>query len=71
MIITLKRKEAKLMKKHKKSADGTKIYTPGNIVPDDETLIITDNFTDKSGSVMNKSEDNAEFARKWVDDIKL
>ena len=59
------------MKKHRKSADGTKIYTPGNIVPDDETLIITDNFTDKSGNVMNKSEDNAGFARKWVDDIKL
>ena len=59
------------MKKHKKSTDGTKIYTPKNIIPADETLIITDNFTDKSGSVLNKSEENAELARDWTGDIKL
>lgn len=59
------------MKKQNKSADGTKIYTPGNIIPADETLIITDNFTKKSGRVLNKSKDNAELARDWVDDIKL
>lgn len=59
------------MKKHKKSTDGTKIYTPKNIIPADETLIITDNFTVKSGSVLNKSEENAELARDWTGDIKL
>ena len=59
------------MKKHKKSTDGTKIYTPKNIIPADETLIITDNFTVKSGNVLNKSEENAELARNWTGDIKL
>ena len=59
------------MKKHKKSTDGTKIYTPKNIIPADETLIITDNFTVKSGNVLNRSEENAELARDWTDDIKL
>ena len=59
------------MKKHTKSTDGTKIYTPKNIIPADETLIITDNFTVKSGNVLNKSEENAELARDWTGDIKL
>ncbi len=61
------------MKKQDQSraSDGTKIYTPKSISPRDEELIITDNFTVKSGSVMNKSEENAELAREWVNDIKL
>ncbi len=59
------------MKKKKKSQDGTKIYTPKSIVPRNEELIITDNFTVKSGNVFNKSDENAELARDWVDDIKL
>lgn len=59
------------MKKHKKSADGTKIYTPGNIIPRDDTLIITDNITVKGGRVYNTSEENAEEARDRVDDIRL
>lgn len=59
------------MKKQKMSSDGTKVYTPKNIVPRDEQLIITDNFTVKSGSVYNRSEENAEDARDWVDDIRL
>ncbi len=59
------------LKKNKQTNDGTKIYTPKNIVPRDEQLIITDNFTVKSGSVFNRSDENAELARDWVDDIKL
>lgn len=59
-------------KHSKKSApDNTKIYTPKNIVPANDTLIITDNFTEVDGSVYNKSDENASDARKWVDDIKL
>lgn len=57
--------------KQKKSHDDTKIYTPKNIIPRDEELIITDNFTVKSGNVYNRSDENAELAREWVDDIKL
>lgn len=59
------------MKNKRKTDDGTKIYTPKNIIPRDEELIITDNFTVKSGSVFNRSDENAELARDWVDDIKL
>ncbi len=58
-------------KKQNRPQDGTKIYTPKNIIPRDEELIITDNFTVKSGSVYNKSDENAELAREWVNDIKL
>lgn len=70
-IVIPKRKEKSILKKQKQSNDGTKIYTPKNIVPRDEPLIITDNFTVKSGSVLNTSEENAELAREWVNDIKL
>ena len=59
------------MKNKRKTDDGTKIYTPKNIIPRDEELIITDNFTVKSGSVFNRSDENAELARDWVDEIKL
>lgn len=52
-------------------SDNTKIYTPKNIVPRNDTLIITDNFTEKSGRVYNKSDENASDAREWVNDIKL
>ncbi|MBO5576229.1 MAG: hypothetical protein IKH90_10360 [Ruminococcus sp.] len=57
--------------KGKAKTDDTKIYTPKNIIPRDEQLIITDNFTDISGNVRNRSELNAELARERVDDIKL
>ena len=68
----MNKERSKTMKKHKnRSSDGTKIYTPKNIVPRDEELIITDNFTVKSGNVYNRSDENAELARNWVDDIKL
>ena len=53
------------------SADDTKIYTPKNVVPRDRELIITDNFTNVSGRVYNRSNENAEKAREWVNDIKL
>ena len=58
-------------KKQGSSSDGTKIYTPKNIIPRDEELIITDNFTVKRGNVYNKSDESAELAREWVNDIKL
>jgi hypothetical protein len=66
-----KTKGAKALKKKNQTNDGTKIYTPKNIVPRNEELIITDNFTVKSGNVFNRSDENAELAREWVNDIKL
>lgn len=60
-----------MKKVEKATSDDTKIYTPKNIVPRDEELIITDNFTVKSGNVFNRSDENAELAREWVNDIKL
>ncbi|WP_028504660.1 hypothetical protein [Ruminococcus sp. FC2018] len=58
-------------KNNKHLSDGTKIYTPKNVVPRNQELIITDNFTEVSGRVYNRSDENAEKAREWVNDIKL
>lgn len=46
----------------------TKIYRPNRVVaPTFETNIITDNKTLPNGNVVNVSEENAEYARDWVD----
>ena len=62
-----------MMKKKNNNAfnDNTKVYTPKNIVPRNDTLIITDNFTEVDGRVYNKSDENAAEARQRVDDIRL
>lgn len=61
------------MKKHRKNNfnDDTRVYTPKKIIPQNEQLIITDNFTEVNGRVYNRSDENAEDAREWVNDIKL
>ncbi len=48
--------------------DGTKIYYPRHVSSVYATNVITDNFTDQSGTVRNRSEQNAVCARKWVDE---
>ena len=39
-----------------------------DISPKYETYIITDNKTLSDGNVVNAHDENAELARKWVDD---
>lgn len=58
------------MKKHK-ALDGTKIYEPGKkISPSGQTNIITDpNII--HGEFTASTDENAELARDWVNDIKL
>ena len=54
-----------------KNGDGTKIYYPKNIAaPMWETNVITDNYTDEDGNVYNKSDQNINMAKKWVDENK-
>lgn len=51
-----------------KSLGKTRIYRPKRVIaPTFETNIITDNITLPDGNVVNASEDNAEYARDWVD----
>jgi len=48
-----------------------KIYRPKNIIPNGETNIITDNITTDTGYVVNSSEMNASYAKRWVDENHL
>jgi len=48
-----------------------KIYRPKNVIPTGATNIITDNITTKNGCVVNSCEENAIYARKWVDENQL
>lgn len=54
------------MKGKRKSDADTKIYRP--VMPEYETYIVTDNAENSRGELVNKSEENAELARKWLDE---
>ncbi len=49
----------------------SKVDKPKNIIPIGTTNIITDNMTTDTGAVMNVSEMNAGYARRWVDENHL
>ena len=48
-----------------------KVYRPKNVIPIETTSIITDNITTDTGSIVNVSEMNAGFAKRWVDENHL
>ncbi len=48
-----------------------KIYRPKNVIPNGTTNIITDNMTTDTGCIVNVSEMNASYARRWVDENHL
>ncbi len=48
-----------------------KIYKPKNVIPNGYTNIITDNITTETGNIINYSEMNAGYARRWVDENHL
>ena len=48
-----------------------KVYRPTNIIPQGATNIITDNMTTDTGNIVNVSETNAGYARRWVDENHL
>ncbi len=58
---------AKTIRHYEKS----KIYRPRRSGSIFSTNIITDNVTEKDGKVHNISDDNAVYARKWVDENHL
>ncbi len=61
------------MKKQDKSrfpqaTDGTKVYKPHDVISAGQEYVVTDNYTASNGRVYNRQEQNAGWARKWVDE---
>ena len=61
------------MKKRDKSrfpqaSDGTKVYKPHDVISAGKEYVVTDNYTAPNGRVYNRQEQNAGWARKWVDE---
>ncbi len=48
-----------------------KIEKPTNVIPVGTNNVITDNISTENGRVENKSETNASYARRWVDENHL
>lgn len=48
-----------------------KVQKPTNIIPIGTTNTITDNMTTDTGNVLNVSETNAGYAKRWVDENHL
>lgn len=45
-----------------------KVYKPHDVISAGQEYVVTDNYTAPNGRVYNRQEQNAGWARKWVDE---